>query len=403
MRLSKLRPFPGIRLLAGPALALVLLAGCRPSPQGPPSPAGPAAASPAAASGAPGLQKVGTFKKPIFVASPPGDARLFVVEKGGRVVQLSGGKARTPAYLDISGSVSSRYEQGLFSIAFAPDYATSGLAYVSYTNRDGNTRVDEYRVNAGGDRLDPTTRREILAVEQPFANHNGGLIAFDPSGMLLIGLGDGGGAGDTGNRAQNLGTLLGKFVRIDPRKPSPGKPYGIPPDNPFLKTPGALPEIWAYGLRNPWRWSFDPATKDLYVADVGQEQVEEVSVVPPGGQAGANYGWRRYEGTKVYSPDKIDESKLVVPVLEYSNDKQTCSITGGGVYRGSVEALKGYYLYGDFCQGTIKAFKMSNGRVGDEKTFEQMKVANLASFGEDSGGQMYAVSLNGPVYRIVSG
>lgn len=351
--------------------------------------------------GPPRLEKVGTFDRPIYLTSPPGDRRIFVAEQKGRIVEMVGGRARTPAYLDISADVLAGGERGFFSMAFAPDYARSGLVYVSYTNRDGNSRIEEFRVDRSNpNRLDPASRRLILGVDQPFANHNGGLIAFDPTGMLMIGLGDGGSAGDPGNRAQNLNVLLGKLLRIDPRKPSGGRPYGIPGDNPFVGRPGARPEVWAYGLRNPWRWSFDAGTGDLYVADVGERSWEEISFAPPAVQSGANYGWRRYEGNKVFKDEPIDESRLVMPVLTYALTGGNCAVTGGGVYRGSVLALKGFYLYGDYCAGVIKGFKVTGGKATDSRTFGDLNVPQLASFGQDSEGEMYALSLGGSVYRI---
>jgi glucose/arabinose dehydrogenase len=361
----------------------------------------PATTAPPAASGPPRLVEVGTFSEPTYLISPPGDRRIFVVERGGRVVQLANGRAKEPAFLDIRGFVGAGGERGLFSIAFAPDYASSGLAYLSYTDKNGDSRIDEFRADPGNpDRLNPDSRRLVLGVDQPFANHNGGLIAFDPTGKLMIGFGDGGGSGDPGNRAQDLNELLGKLLRIDPKMQDDGKPYGIPEDNPFVGRSGVRPEIWAYGLRNPWRWSFDPATKDLYVGDVGQNRVEEVDYVPAGSQAGANYGWPRFEGMRDFKDVRIDESKLVRPVLDYSLSGGNCAVTGGGVYRGSVEQLRGTYLYADFCGGVIKGFRIQGGRVVDQRTFNDLRVRNLSSFGEDSAGEMYAISLSGKVYRI---
>ncbi len=372
-----------------------------------PAPAAPDATSPAPASeltGDPRLEQVGIFTRPIFVASPPGDTRIFVVEQDGRVVELVNGRGRTPAFIDIRDRVGCCGERGLFSIAFAPNYAESGLAYLSYTNTEGDSRIDEYKVDPSDpNRLDPETRREILAIEQPFSNHNGGLIRFDPSGMLMAGFGDGGGAGDPGNRAQNLNELLGKMLRIDPSKPSNNRQYGIPADNPFVGRSGVRPEIWAYGLRNPWRWSFDTATKDLYVADVGQNSVEEVNFVAPADQPGANYGWRKYEGDEEFRGERIDESKLVRPVLTYPNSSANCSVTGGGVYKGRVAQLKGYYLFADYCGGVVQGFKIRGGRAVDVETFDDLNASNLSSFGEDSEGEMYVTSLGGEVYRVTAG
>lgn len=321
------------------------------------------------------------------------------------MVEMVDGRARDPAFIDIRDQVGCCGERGLFSIAFAPNFAQSGLAYLSYTDRAGDSRIEEYRVDpANRDRLDSGSRRLILGVDQPFPNHNGGLIAFDLTGMLMIGFGDGGSSGDPGNRAQNLGTFLGKMLRVDPSRPSEGRPYAIPADNPFVNRDGAQPEIWAYGLRNPWRWSFDPQTRDFYVADVGQNRVEEVNFVPPQGQAGANYGWRKYEGNEEFRPEQpIDESRLVRPVITYPNAGGNCSVTGGGVYRGRVSELKGWYLFADYCGGVVQGFRISSGRATQARTFENLNASSLSSFGEDSEGEMYVTSLEGGVYRITAG
>jgi glucose/arabinose dehydrogenase len=405
-------------------LLTAVLAGCSQDPQPEPAPtsatptsatpaattpvpAAPAAQSPPAAAeltGPPRLEKVGEFDQPIYVVSPPGDQRIFVVEQEGRVVEMVNGRAKEPPFIDIRDQVGCCGERGLFSIAFAPNYAETGLVYLSYTNNAGDSRVDEYRVDPGNrDRLDAGSRRQILAIDQPFANHNGGLVAFDPTGMLMAGYGDGGAAGDPGNRAQNLRTLLGKLLRIDPSKPSGDRPYGIPADNPFVGRDDALPEIWAYGLRNPWRWSFDPQTKDLYVADVGQNRVEEVNFVRPAGQPGANYGWPRFEGNDEFKDVDIDDSRLVRPVFTYPNGGDNCSVTGGGVYRGRVAALKGYYLFADYCAGVVRGFRINNSRAEGARVFEDLASSGLSSFGEDSAGEMYVTSLQGDVYRITAG
>ncbi len=406
------------RLLVAAIALAAFLAGCRqvpelsesdvsPPPAAPevsPGDPSPDPIQPAELGGAPRLERVGSFDQPTFVISPPGDRRIFVVEQQGRVVEMVDGRAKTPAFIDIRDEVGCCGERGLFSVAFAPDYAQSGLTYLSYTDRAGDSRIEEYRVDGSNpDRLDPGTRRLILGQDQPFPNHNGGLIRFDPTGMLMIGFGDGGSSGDPANRAQNLNTLLGKMLRIDPSKPSDGRPYGIPQDNPFAGRSGARPEIWAYGLRNPWRWSFDPDTKDFYVADVGQNRVEEVNFVPPAAQPGANYGWRKYEGDEEFRPaDRIDQSRLVRPVFTYPTAGGNCSVTGGGVYRGRVSRLKGYYLFADYCGGVVRGFKISNGRAVEGRTFDDLETSSLSSFGEDSEGEMYVTSLDGGVYRITA-
>jgi glucose/arabinose dehydrogenase len=351
--------------------------------------------------GPPRLAPVGTFASPVYVTAPAGDAWLFVVEQAGRVKVLRAGRA--PAtFLDIVPLVGSGGERGLLSMAFAPDYATSGLFYVDYTDTSGDSRIAEYHVSANADRADPASRRELLKVGQPYPNHNGGLLLFDPSGRLLIGFGDGGSAGDPGNRSQNLGELLGKILRIDPR-PSGGRPYGIPADNPFVKRSGARPEIWAYGVRNPWRFSFDPANGDLYLADVGQNRTEEVDVVPPARQSGANYGWSVYEGNDRFKGGSFTPGgPVVTPVHTYGHDGGRCSVTGGVVYRGSVAALRGRYLFADYCAGTIWSFAAGTAA---RPTVSALPFGGgqPVSFGVDGHGEAYVVSAGGDVWRITAG
>jgi hypothetical protein len=343
---------------------------------------------------------VGTFNEPIYVASPPADPRLFVVERAGRILIMKNGQRNASPFLDIASKVLSGGERGLFSIAFAPDYAASGLSYVDYTDRNGDTRVVEYHSSSDPDRADPGSAREILFVKQPFANHNGGLVTFDPTGALIVGLGDGGSAGDPNNRAQNLSDLLGKLLRIDPLHPSRGLPYGIPAGNPFTNHPGARPEIWTYGMRNPWRFTFDQ-NGNLYVADVGQNRFEEIDFVSPAQQAGANFGWPRYEGDALYRDIKIDETNLVRPVSVYSHAAGRCSITGGMVYRGEVVSLRGSYLYADYCEGMVDSLRVTGGKATDLQTYPGMVTSELASFGEDSSGEAYVISLGGDIFKIV--
>jgi glucose/arabinose dehydrogenase len=397
--------------------ASLLLAGCSgsgepfasssspgPSSPGPSSP-GPSRASGSGSptgrpeqSGPPKLHLVGRFDDPVYVGSPPDDARLFVVEQPGRVRIVRDGRTLPAPFLDISGDVASGGERGMFSIAFPPDYARSRLAYVNFTDTSGAVRVAEFR--ASGDRADPASRRDLITIPKPFSNHNGGRVAFDGAGMLLLSIGDGGGGGDPENRAQDLGDLLGKILRIDPRRPSEGRPYGIPADNPYVSGPaGARPEVWAYGLRNPWRYSFD-TNGDLYVGDVGQGEAEEVSVVPPGRQAGANYGWRVYEGRDRYaSGTPAGPGPLVVPVHTYDHSGDRCSITGGVVYRGSVTALRGRYLFGDFCSGEIWSFAAGTADR-PQVTRLPFDAPSVASFGVDAKGEGYVVSQDGEVWLI---
>jgi glucose/arabinose dehydrogenase len=368
------------------------------APRSSPSPS-PAAPSAPPTPDEPALQEIGRFQEPIFVTSPARDPRLFIVERAGRVLILEGGTPRVQPFLDIRDSVRVGGEQGLFTIAFAPNYSSSGLAYVHYSDKNGNTRVVEFKVSSNPNVLDPATAREIFFQEQPYPNHNGGPLLFDPSGMLILALGDGGSGGDPHNNAQNPQTFLGKFLRIDPRKPSGGKPYGIPSDNPFVGREGALPEIWAYGLRNPWRISFDRETKDLWVGDVGQNRIEEINFIPPAAQSGANYGWPKFEGNEPFKEVQIDESKLIRPIHTYSLSGSNCAVTAGNIYQGEVNALRGVFLYADVCGGVLKGFKVQGGQAIEHKDY--FPAERIVSFGEDSSGQVYLVSLSGPVYRIV--
>ncbi|MCA1824167.1 MAG: PQQ-dependent sugar dehydrogenase [Frankia sp.] len=398
------------------SVTLLLLVACRVNTGRQPAPgsAGPtvgarsavgsATRPPAALNGPPVLVRVGTFDRPLYVTSPPGDARLFVVEQAGRVRVVKGGATLGAPFLDISADTRAGGERGLLSIAFAPDYPSTGLFYVDYTDRSGDTHVVEFRVDAANpDRADVGTRRELLFVRQPYANHNGGLLLFDPSGALLIGLGDGGSGGDPDFRAQNLGDLLGKILRVDP-KPAAGRPYGIPRDNPFVARRGARPEVWAYGLRNPWRFSFDAADR-LWIGDVGQNRVEEIDVVAPDRQSGANYGWSVYEGDEGFSNRPLTRAgPLITPVVTYRNGSDgRCSVTAGGVYAGSAATLRNSFVYGDYCSADIWSVRLrGDGRV-TTPTRLPISVPSLSSFGTDSNGEMYVTSLAGGVWRIAAG
>ncbi len=363
-------------------------------------------AKPSAADGVK-LVGIGSFDSPVYVTAPPGDTRrLFVVEQGGRVRVITGGKRVARPFLDIRSKVIAGGEQGLLSIAFAPDYAKTRRFYVNYTNKSGSQSVVEYRRSASSrDRADASSARLVLRYDGVEANHNGGLVTFGPDRMLYIGTGDGGGADDQhgarGN-AQDLGSLLGKMLRIDPRRRG-GRAYRVPPSNPFTNRSGARPEIYSYGLRNPWRFSFDRSTGDLTIADVGQNEVEEVDFAKKGNARGANYGWRPFEGTR----RNFDEPApgAVPPVLELSHDDDNCSITGGYVVRDrGVPALVGRYVYGDLCVGRLRSAKLSPGSAqGDANIPGLAKVEQLASFGEDARGRVYVVSLTGPVYRLAAG
>jgi glucose/arabinose dehydrogenase len=346
------------------------------------------------------LQRIGSFDEPLYVTAPPGDCkRLFVVEKGGRIRLLLNGKRVRRPFLDLSGQVTTGGEQGLLSMAFAPDYSRSGRFYVDYTDRDGDTRVQEFRRSRRSpNRANRSTRRPLLFVDQPFENHNGGLLLFGPDRLLYIGLGDGGAGGDPGNRAQNLDTLLGKLLRIDPR--SRGKRYRSPRSNPLVGRAGRN-EIYAYGLRNPWRFSFDSKTGDLYIGDVGQNEVEEVDYARRGQARGRNYGWSCFEGRLRFNGSRSCPG-AVGPVLTYPLSGGNCAVTGGVVVRDpALPQLAGHYLYGDFCGGQVRSFRIEGGRATGDRSLG-LNVSSLSSFGEDAGGGVYLTSLEGPVYRLVS-
>ena len=353
------------------------------------------------------LVKIGTFATPVYVAAPPADTRrIFVVEQGGTIRVITGGKRVARPFLDIRSKVISGGEQGLLSMAFAPDYAKSRRFYVNYTNRGGSQSVVEYRRSKSNpERADASSARLVLRYDDEEANHNGGLVTFGPDKMLYIGTGDGGGGDDQhgarGN-AQDLGSLLGKMLRIDPRRTG-GRPYRVPPSNPFVSRAGARPEIYSYGLRNPWRFSFDRRTGDLTIADVGQNEVEEVDFAKQGAARGANYGWRPLEGTRRNFQEPAPDA--VAPVIELSHKDGNCSITGGYVMRDAgVPALLGRYVYGDFCQGRLRSAKLSAPNAeGDAGIPGLAKVDQLSSFGEDARGRVYVVSLSGPVYRFAAG
>ena len=389
---------------------LTLLLGCGGSGDAPPR----ATASPAAGTGtedradAAGdgatasrrgvrLRRIGTFTSPTYVTAPPGDRRrLFVVEQGGRIRVLVDGRLRARPFLDLRSRVRAGGEQGLLSMAFAPDYARSGRFYVDYTDRNGDSRIVEYR-RASRVRADPRSARLLIFQRQPEVNHNGGLLLFGPDGHLYVGFGDGGGGGDLhgprGN-GQDLGTLLGKILRIDPR-PRGGRPYRIPPGNPFVGRRGARPEIWAYGLRNPWRFSFAPGGQ-LVIADVGQNAIEEVSVIR---RPGVNLGWRVFEGDQRYTPGERARG-AVGPDITRRHADGWCSITGGIVVRDRRLSLHGRYLFGDFCEERIESARIVGSGVRDVRR-TSLRVQALASFGEDGRGRAYVVSNAGPVSRIV--
>ena len=349
------------------------------------------------------LKRIGRFDSPVFVTAPPGDRRrVFVVEQGGRVRVMVGGRLRAKPFLDIRGQVTAGGEQGLLGLAFAPDYKTSGRFYVYFTDRSQDQRVVEYK-RASGERADAGSARLVLKMDDEEGNHNGGQLLFGPDNHLYIGTGDGGGGGDQhgarGN-AQNLGSLLGKLLRIDPAAAG-GRPYSVPSDNPFVGRDGARGEIYSYGLRNPWRYSFDRKTGDLSIGDVGQDEVEEIDFVRRGKGRGANFGWRPFEGRSRHAPGESAPGHIP-PVITRSHGAGWCSITGGVVVRDpNLPALRGRYVFGDFCVGRILSARLTAGRARSVRN-TPLKVDSLSSFGEDARGRVYAVSLGGSVFRLVS-
>lgn len=366
-----------------------------PPPPPPPPPTGPTT---------PRLELVTqALAFPVDLTAPAGDARLFVVEKAGRIRIIMDGNLLATPFLDISGQVSSSGERGLLGLAFAPDYPTSGRLVVSYTNPAGNTRISTFRVSGDPDIADAASEQVILAVPQPFSNHNGGQVAFGPDGMLYIALGDGGSGGDPQNHAQNLNSLLGKLLRL--RLLADGSAE-IPADNPHVGQAGRRGEIWSHGLRNPWRFSFDPANGDLYIADVGQSALEEINAVTAasGGGRGLNFGWRIMEGTNCFSPSVgCNMIGLTLPVVTYGRS-EGCSITGGYVYRGSrVPPLGGHYLYSDFCDGRVRSFRLQGGVATTATQWSTLEVnGSVTSFGRDASGELYIMTSAGALYRIDS-
>ncbi|MEA2219137.1 MAG: hypothetical protein QOJ35_1763 [Solirubrobacteraceae bacterium] len=358
-----------------------------------------------AAAGGVRLARVGSFDAPLYVTAPPGDRRrIFVVEQGGRIRVVRGGRTLAKPFLDLRALVTAGGEQGMLSMAFAPDYASTRRFYVDYSDRQGVQRVVEYRRSKSNrERADAGSARLVLSYDGLEANHNGGLVTFGPDGLMYIGTGDGGGANDQhgarGN-AQDLGRLEGKLLRIDPRR-SGGRPYGVPSSNPFVGRSGARAEVYSYGLRNPWRFSFDRSTGALAIGDVGQDAIEEIDFASKGAARGANYGWRPFEGRR----RNFDEPApgAVPPVLELTHPTN-CSVTGGYVVRDrALPALAGRYVYGDFCKGDVRAVRLASGSARGDRSLGLQRIDQLSSFGEDALGRVYVVSLAGPVYRLVAG
>ena len=333
----------------------------------------------------------------MYLTAPTRDPRLFIVEQPGRIRVVRAGKLLPRPFLDLTAQVGYGGERGLLSMAFHPRYRENGLFYVDFTDRSGNTRVERFHASPEADVADPRSERLILEVDQPYANHNGGHILFGPDGMLYVGMGDGGSAGDPHGNGQNRATLLGDLLRLDVDH---GNPYAIPTDNPFVGKPPFRGEIWAWGLRNPWRFCFDRLEGLLYIADVGQNRWEEIDVVDAR-RPGLNFGWNRMEGNHCFKPPQCDPSGLVLPVVEYGH-KEGCSVIGGFVYRGSaMPALWGAYFYSDYCDGWVRSFRWDHGHVADHRQWDLPNPGPVLSFGVDAAGELYLLTGNGQVSRLV--
>ena len=386
------------------------LAGCgTDTPAGPDGTPSPSPATCAAGTPVPGTPNLTStlvvrgFSAPLDLQTSAGDrTRLFVAEQGGRIRIIRNGAIVGAPFLDISDRISSGGERGLLGLAFHPRYAENGRFYVNYTDRQGHTHIAEFRAASGtADTADAATERLILFVTQPFANHNGGGVAFGNDGFLYIALGDGGSGDDPFGNGQNLATYLGKILRINVDS---GTPYAVPPDNPFLSRNAALPEIWAYGLRNPFRISFDRATGDLYIGDVGQSAREEIDVGLASRRGGENYGWDLMEGSICHEPrNGCDRTGLTLPVVDYPRSEGS-TVAGGVVYRGCrLPGYRGTYFYGDFGSGFIRSFRLVNGAATESRDVTGMLgrgVDSPVAFGTDAEGEVYIVDYEGEVYRI---
>lgn len=347
------------------------------------------------------LEQVGDrFQAPVHVASPAGDPRLFVVEQAGRIRVVKSGVASATPFLDITSRVKSGGEQGLFSVAFHPNYRANGFFFVDFTDKHGDTHIERFKVSANADVADSASSLLILKIAQPYGNHNGGLVMFGPDGMLYIGMGDGGSGGDPKANGQNRNALLGKILRINVSRT---EPYSIPVGNPYANGAEGKPEVWATGIRNPWRFAFDRAAGLLYIADVGQGEIEEVDVVKSS-RAGVNYGWNIMEGEACYRPSSnCNKDGLELPALSYRHVANACSITGGFVYRGSrIPSIVGHYFYSDYCAGWIHSFKYENGTATGKREWTIPDIGHVVSFGEDSSGELYVVSESGKIWRMAA-
>jgi glucose/arabinose dehydrogenase len=345
------------------------------------------------------------LSKPVFMTAPRDNTgRLFIVEKTGRIRILQNGTLKSTPFLSIASQVSTGGEQGLLGLAFHPNHAVNRKLYVNFTDKSGNTIVREYRTcSTNRNVVCTSTARHILKVSQPYSNHNGGMLAFGPDGYLYIGMGDGGGSGDPAGNGQKLNTLLGKMLRIDINGTTSTKPYRIPASNPFANG-GGWPAIWQYGLRNPWRFSFDRATGDLWIADVGQgswEEVDRAVRTSSGPGRGLNWGWDVLEGTHCFTPPSgCNTAGKAMPLLEYDHAAGRCAVTGGYVYRGTmIPLLVGGYVFGDYCSGEIWVVA-ANASAPATKTRLLDTSLLISGFGEGPKGELYVLDLQGAIYFI---
>ncbi|NNG24781.1 PQQ-dependent sugar dehydrogenase [Telluria aromaticivorans] len=342
------------------------------------------------------------LENPTWLSAPTGDTRLFVLERPGRIRIVQNGNVLTLPFLDISGRVFTGGEGGLLSLAFDPAFARNGYFYIYYTDPQQNIVIERFTASSNPSLADPTSNLVILRIPHAnFTNHFGGQVAFGPDGFLYLGTGDGGGAGDPLRNGQNLNSLLGKLLRIDVATAVAGQPFTIPPSNPYINQAGRRGEIWAAGLRNPWRFSWDSG--QLYLSDVGQDRREEINI-SVAGTAGLNYGWNTMEGTLCFNATTCDRTGLTLPVFEYdhgANDANGCSITGGFVYRGSaMPELAGRYFYSDYCRGFLKSFLATGGNVTEQRDWNISGIGNVISFGQDGVGELYLTTSRGSVYKI---
>lgn len=335
---------------------------------------------------------------PLHVSTPPGDVRIFVVEQPGRVRIIDNDRILDRPFLDISDRLRFGGERGLLGLAFHPNYSRNGYFFVNYSEKvNGATRIERYRVSEDSNRADPASAQLVLRVEQPYSNHNGGHILFGPDGMLYVAMGDGGAGGDPKGHGQNRATLHGALLRIDIDSDTP---YAIPTDNPFIGDVGGRDEIWAWGLRNPWRISFDGVAGLLYVADVGQDDWEEVTIVSAA-VGGHNYGWNLMEGNHCFTEPRCDSTGLTTPDYVYSHD-EGCSITGGLIYRGAaMPDLHGHYFFSDYCTGFLRSFRYSAGAVIEVKGWDAGNLGHVTSFGTDAAGELYITNSGGQVLKLV--